>query len=120
MSRRGESAESSAASAGEALELRGQAYKTSGDVIAYLESVESDEDRYSAQTEVLEAMVAYCDRAGDMIEEVFKYVEADGAFRAAVSHEEFNQTWEGVRLIVQSNKDRRNRLGEASRAVEGR
>jgi hypothetical protein len=104
---------------GEAVEFRGQTFQKPGDVIAYLQTVEDDKDRYSAQMEVLEKMVTFHNRAGDMIEEVFAYVERDGAFNAAISREEFSDTWREVRIIVENNKERRDRAQESSRAIVG-
>jgi len=103
----------------EAVEFRGQIFQKPGDVIAYLQAVEDDKDRYSAQIEVLEKMVTYHNHAGDMIEEVYTYIERDGAFNAAISHKEFSDTWREVRIIVENNKERRDRVQESSRAIVG-
>jgi hypothetical protein len=101
------------------VELRGQVFHTSKDVITLLAGVEDEKDRYNAQAEVLETMIKYYHRAADMIEEVFVYIESDGAFKSSISQEDFAVVWQEARDIVEANKTRRNRLLEASRAAEG-
>ena len=49
-------------------------------MIAFLTSIDDEKDRYMAQAEALEAMIEYQHRASDMIEEIFAYIERDGAF----------------------------------------
>jgi hypothetical protein len=101
------------------VELWGRVYHRSQDVIAFLESVSDERERYKVQAEVLETMVAYHNRASDMIEEVFAYIEGDGAFRVSISHEEFLKLWQEARAIVENNAKRRDRLLEASKAAKG-
>jgi hypothetical protein len=99
------------------LVVRGESFHSTQDVIAYLQGVTNAKDRYSAQQEVLERMIAFHDRVGLMIEEVFDYIQQDGAYRAAITREEFDDVWQEVRAIVEFNRTKRDRLGEASRAA---
>src|ERR1700712_4498731 len=80
--------------------LKGHTYRSSADVIAYLQAVGDRKARYDAQTEVLDQMTKYHSRASAMIEEVFKYIERDGAYRATQTKEEFSVLWNEVRIIV--------------------
>ena len=59
---------------------------------------------------MLENIVTFYNRARDMIEEVFAYIKGDSAFTTAISHEEFSNTWREVRIIIENNKKRRDRL----------
>jgi hypothetical protein len=92
-------------------------FQTAKDIIEYLKDVENTNDRYTAQTEVLERMTAYHDRAGDIIEEVFNYVMKDEAYTGVLSRDEFMGAWKEVVVIVEANGKRRNRLDGAKRTV---
>jgi hypothetical protein len=100
-------------------EFQGQSFQSSSDVIAYLQAVENKRDRYSAQMEVLERMAIYHHRAGDMIEDVFAYIERDRAYTAVMSDTEFNSAWAEVRVIVVENQKRRDKSREATSAAKG-
>ncbi|CAM6002997.1 unnamed protein product [Sphagnum balticum] len=90
---------------------------TAGDVISYLRSIEDGQVRGDAQAEVLDLMLRYHHRSGDMVEEVFNYVKADGAFRLTTSEGEFIEKWREVQVVISENAARRNRIGEAKKAM---
>lgn len=46
-------------------------------VIKYMESA-SKEDRYRVQAEVLEKMLQFYNRSGDMVEQMFEYLKESG------------------------------------------
>ena len=89
------------------------AFRTIAEVKSFLDSV-PDVDRYRAETQVLEQMLKYRQRSGDLIKEVFRYVESSGAYRQSLTKEEFADTWLEVLKIIKENKACQNRLGKAT------
>ena len=83
---------SNAAEAGEIVILKSREYTTSDNVIAFLKSVKNKKNRYFTQAKILKVIKNYHDRAGDMIEEVYKYIKTDGIFRTVFSREKFEKT----------------------------
>jgi len=94
----------------------GKEFTTLDEVTAYINEID-EADRYGAQQAILERMVKYHSRAGDLIEEMYKYVHSSGVYRKEMTEGEFKEAWAGVLTIIQENKARRNRLKEAKNAV---
>jgi hypothetical protein len=97
--------------------LRGHTFQNAREVIEYLKSVSNAKERYSAQEEALTVMSSVHNRVESLIEEVFDYVERDKAYLTALTVDDFNSSWEDVRVIAESSRARRDRRDEAERAT---
>lgn len=102
------------------LQHHGRAFRSSSDVIEFLESVDDNEERYNVQAELLGQMLKFHDRASDMIEEVYTYIKRDGAFLALITHDQFSAMWSNAEAIVKLNASRRNKQAEARSFIESR
>ena len=104
-------------SSSQKFELRGQTFQQSGDIIAFLSGIENKNDRFRVQVEALEAMLQYHDRASDMIEDVFLYVQKDAEPGALSSSGSLAELVLQAAAIIDSNRARRDRHLEASKAA---
>jgi hypothetical protein len=102
------------------LQHHGRAFRSSSDVIEFLESVGDNVERYNVQAELLGQMLKFHNHASDMIEEVYTYIKKDGAFLALITHDQFNAMWSNAEDIVSLNAGRRNKQAEARNFIESR
>ena len=87
------------------------------DVIQYLDQVE-ETDRYQVQSQLLEQMLTWHEKGGDMIEAVFEYVKEKGDYQAHLTKEQFDATWKEVSEIVKQRKEARSRKAIALDTVK--
>jgi hypothetical protein len=91
-------------------------FNSAASVINYLRSVEP-ESQYTEQSSVLTKMLQYHEKASDMIEEVYHFIQQSGAYRNYLTDDAFNKRWVDVQELIKENKRRRDRHAEATNRV---
>jgi hypothetical protein len=91
-------------------------FKSVDDVKEFLSHI-PEAERYEVEVDILQRMLQYHNRASDMIEEVFLFVQTGGAFRTHITEDEFIGRWAEVFKIIESNRNRRNKVSEAKKAI---
>ncbi len=94
------------------LYYHGRRFESLQDITTYIGALHVNE-QYDAQADILEQLLATHSQVGDWVEAMFKYVKSNGAYYGRLSEDEFISKWQGVIVVIQDNKTRRDRLAEA-------
>src|SRR5271170_4783655 len=93
----------------------GAEFTSVNQVIARINEVRQLE-RYGAQTEVLERMMKYHHRSGDLVEESFAYMKESKEREGHVTKRGVDEQWEEAEAVMQSNQKKFGRREEAKKA----
>ena len=90
------------------------------DLIRNIANIIDPVERYKSQQQILKQLMEAHDNVDDTIEDFYVYMRQDGAYKSKKSKQEFREKFAEAKIIMKSNRKRRDKRSKAIKKLQRR